>query len=118
MSQVLVFGLSTGPERLVIVATSSRGRFVSTVDAAPSSISALRVSRPRDSASRQPSADSASFWESLLLYSSLACAGEAGVTQALKILRADVERTIRLLGCPSVHELDESFIEVPAGWKK
>jgi L-lactate dehydrogenase (cytochrome) len=48
----------------------------------------------------------------------LSAAGEAGVTQALKILRADVERTIRLLGCPSVHELDESFIEVPAGWKK
>ena len=48
----------------------------------------------------------------------LSAAGEAGVTQALKILRADVERTTRLLGCPSVQQLDESFIEVPAGWKK
>jgi L-lactate dehydrogenase (cytochrome) len=48
----------------------------------------------------------------------LSAAGEQGVTQALKILRADVERTIRLLGCPSVQQLDESFIEVPADWKK
>jgi L-lactate dehydrogenase (cytochrome) len=48
----------------------------------------------------------------------LAAAGEAGVTQALKILRSDVERTVRLLGCESVQQLDESFIEVPADWKK
>jgi isopentenyl diphosphate isomerase/L-lactate dehydrogenase-like FMN-dependent dehydrogenase len=48
----------------------------------------------------------------------LSAAGEAGVTQALKILRAEVERTVRLLGCESVQQLDESFVEVPAAWKR
>lgn len=48
----------------------------------------------------------------------LAAGGEAGVTQALKILRADVERTIRLLGCPSVGALNDSYTEVPASWKR
>jgi L-lactate dehydrogenase (cytochrome) len=46
----------------------------------------------------------------------LAAAGEAGVTRALEILRADVERTMRLLGCPSVHDLNPSYVEVPASW--
>jgi L-lactate dehydrogenase (cytochrome) len=46
----------------------------------------------------------------------LSVAGEAGVTRALHILRADVERTVRLLGCSSVAELDRSYVEVPAGW--
>src|SRR5216684_8391672 len=32
----------------------------------------------------------------------LAAAGPAGVARALEILRSDVERTIRLLGCPSI----------------
>jgi isopentenyl diphosphate isomerase/L-lactate dehydrogenase-like FMN-dependent dehydrogenase len=40
----------------------------------------------------------------------LAAAGEAGVARALQILRADLERTLRLLGCPSVSQLDRSFI--------
>jgi isopentenyl diphosphate isomerase/L-lactate dehydrogenase-like FMN-dependent dehydrogenase len=48
----------------------------------------------------------------------LAASGEEGVTRAIQILYADVERTIRLLGCASVQQLDESFIEVPAAWKK
>jgi L-lactate dehydrogenase (cytochrome) len=42
----------------------------------------------------------------------LAAAGEAGVTRALEILRADVERTLRLLGCPSVDQLDRSYLNV------
>ena len=46
----------------------------------------------------------------------LSAAGEAGVSRALQILRADVERTVRLLGCSSVAELDRSYVEVPAGW--
>jgi isopentenyl diphosphate isomerase/L-lactate dehydrogenase-like FMN-dependent dehydrogenase len=41
----------------------------------------------------------------------LAAAGEAGVTRAIEILRADLERCLRLLGCPSVGELDRSFVE-------
>src|SRR5581483_5671700 len=36
----------------------------------------------------------------------LAAAGQAGVARALQILRIDVERTLRLLGCPSVAALD------------
>ena len=48
----------------------------------------------------------------------LAAAGEQGVTQAIQILRTDVERTLRLLGCSSVQELDESYVEIPASWNK
>ena len=34
----------------------------------------------------------------------------------IDILRADLERTLALLGCASVHSLDGSFVEVPKGW--
>ena len=47
----------------------------------------------------------------------LAAAGEAGVARALEILRADVERTLKLLGCPSVAALDRSYVDVPAHWR-
>lgn len=47
----------------------------------------------------------------------LGAAGEAGVTRALEILRADIERTLRLLGCPSVAALDCSYVEVPRAWE-
>jgi len=40
----------------------------------------------------------------------LAAAGEAGVSRAIEILREDVERTLRLLGCGSIAQLDSSFI--------
>ena len=46
----------------------------------------------------------------------LGAAGPAGVVRALEILRADVERTIRLLGCPSIAALDRSYVEVPTNW--
>jgi L-lactate dehydrogenase (cytochrome) len=46
----------------------------------------------------------------------LAAAGEAGVARALEILRADLERTLKLLGCASIRELDRSYVNVPAGW--
>jgi L-lactate dehydrogenase (cytochrome) len=48
----------------------------------------------------------------------LAAAGEAGVTRAIQILIADLERTLRLLGCASVRELDRSYVEVPPEWTK
>ena len=35
----------------------------------------------------------------------------------LEILRADLLRTIKLLGCPSTSQLDASYIEVPAEWR-
>jgi L-lactate dehydrogenase (cytochrome) len=47
----------------------------------------------------------------------LGAAGHAGVGRALEILRADVERTLRLLGCASVAELNSSLVEVPDGWR-
>jgi len=47
----------------------------------------------------------------------LAAAGEAGVTRALEILRADVDRTLKLLGVTSIAALDRSYVEVPASWK-
>jgi len=42
----------------------------------------------------------------------LAAAGEAGVTRALEILRDDVERTLRLLGCESAGQLNPSYVSV------
>ena len=47
----------------------------------------------------------------------LGAAGEPGVTRALEILRADVERTLKLLGCPSIAALDRSYVEVPPEWR-
>src|SRR5882724_11349121 len=44
----------------------------------------------------------------------LAAAGQAGVARALEILRADVDRTLKLLGCPSVAALDASYLEKTA----
>jgi L-lactate dehydrogenase (cytochrome) len=47
----------------------------------------------------------------------MAAAGEAGVTRAIEILRADLDRTLRLLGCRSVAELDRSYVDVPKAWE-
>ncbi len=44
----------------------------------------------------------------------LAAGGEAGVTTVLKVLRAELERTMRLLGCPSVRDLDRTWVDGPA----
>jgi len=46
----------------------------------------------------------------------LAAAGEAGVVRAIEILRADLDRTLRLLGCSSVAELDRSYVNIPKSW--
>ena len=46
----------------------------------------------------------------------LAAAGEAGVNRAIEILSTDLERTLRLLGCASVTELDRSYVRVPQSW--
>jgi isopentenyl diphosphate isomerase/L-lactate dehydrogenase-like FMN-dependent dehydrogenase len=43
----------------------------------------------------------------------LAAAGGAGVTRALEILREDVDRTLHLLGCASVAQLDLSYVDRP-----
>ena len=46
----------------------------------------------------------------------LGAAGETGVARAIEILRADLIRTLKLLGCASIADLDRSFIDVPADW--
>ncbi len=46
----------------------------------------------------------------------LGAAGEAGVTRAIEILRTDLARTLKLLGCRSTADLDRSFVDVPADW--
>jgi isopentenyl diphosphate isomerase/L-lactate dehydrogenase-like FMN-dependent dehydrogenase len=48
----------------------------------------------------------------------MAAAGYPGVMRALEILRADVERTLRLLGCPSISALDSSYIDAPQHWRR
>lgn len=47
----------------------------------------------------------------------LAAAGGAGVDRAIEILRADLDRTLRLLGCASVAALDRSYVNVPKSWE-
>ncbi len=46
----------------------------------------------------------------------LGAAGEAGVSRAVAILRADLERTMKLLGCSSIADLDRSYVNVPPTW--
>ena len=46
----------------------------------------------------------------------LGAGGEAGVKRAIQILRNDVVRTMKLLGCPAVSQLDSSYVTYPAEW--
>lgn len=46
----------------------------------------------------------------------LAAAGQPGIERVLSILREDVDRTLRLLGCASVDELGAEHVRVPAEW--
>src|SRR5438874_4564736 len=46
----------------------------------------------------------------------LGAAGTAGVARAIEILRTDLIRTLKLLGCASVAELDHSFVDIPQDW--
>jgi isopentenyl diphosphate isomerase/L-lactate dehydrogenase-like FMN-dependent dehydrogenase len=47
----------------------------------------------------------------------LGAAGYPGVVRALEILRADVERVFRLMGCASVADLNPSLVDVPEAWR-
>jgi L-lactate dehydrogenase (cytochrome) len=47
----------------------------------------------------------------------LAAGGQAGVARALKILQADLERTLTLLGCASIQELNPSYVSYPLEWR-
>jgi isopentenyl diphosphate isomerase/L-lactate dehydrogenase-like FMN-dependent dehydrogenase len=48
----------------------------------------------------------------------LGAGGEAGVTRAIEILRADLVRALKLLGCGSASALDASYVTVPADWQR
>lgn len=47
----------------------------------------------------------------------LGAAGGAGVHRAIEILRSDIVRTLKLLGCASVAALDRSYVGVPPEWE-
>ena len=46
----------------------------------------------------------------------LGAGGGPGVARAIEILRADVVRTLKLLGCASIKSLDRSWVDVPPTW--
>jgi isopentenyl diphosphate isomerase/L-lactate dehydrogenase-like FMN-dependent dehydrogenase len=46
----------------------------------------------------------------------LGAAGGPGVARAIEILRSDIVRTMRLLGCASIAELDRSYVDAPEDW--
>jgi L-lactate dehydrogenase (cytochrome) len=47
----------------------------------------------------------------------MSAAGETGASRALAILRADLIRTMKLLGCSKISDLNNSFVEVPKTWQ-
>ena len=48
----------------------------------------------------------------------MAAAGYPGIECAISILRADLERTLRLLGCQTVSSLNPAYITRPADWSR
>jgi len=46
----------------------------------------------------------------------LGAAGGAGVARSIDILRSGIVRTMKLLGCASVRDLDRSFVQMPSAW--
>ncbi len=46
----------------------------------------------------------------------LGAAGRPGVARAVDILRSDLIRTMELLGCASLAQLDQSYVDVPGDW--
>ena len=47
----------------------------------------------------------------------MAAAGDAGIERALEIFRADIVRTLKLLGCNSISQLDPSYISLRPGFR-
>jgi isopentenyl diphosphate isomerase/L-lactate dehydrogenase-like FMN-dependent dehydrogenase len=47
----------------------------------------------------------------------LAADGERGVTRAIDILSGEMKRTMKLLGCAAITDLDRRRIDVPASWE-
>ena len=47
----------------------------------------------------------------------MAAAGDAGIERAIEIFRADIVRTLKLLGCTSISQLDPSYIALRPGFR-
>lgn len=47
----------------------------------------------------------------------MAAAGDAGIERALEIFEADIVRTLKLLGCPSISQLDPSYVALRPGFR-
>ena len=47
----------------------------------------------------------------------LAAGGDAGVERAIEIFRADIIRTLKLLGCASIKQVDSSYIALRPGFR-
>jgi L-lactate dehydrogenase (cytochrome) len=47
----------------------------------------------------------------------MSAAGEPGASRAIAILRADLIRTMKLLGCSKITDLNNSYVEVPKSWQ-
>lgn len=46
----------------------------------------------------------------------LGAGGQAGVSRAIELLKTDVIRTMKLLGCAAIKDLDGSYVDVPSDW--
>jgi isopentenyl diphosphate isomerase/L-lactate dehydrogenase-like FMN-dependent dehydrogenase len=46
----------------------------------------------------------------------LAAAGESGVSKLLEMYRREIDRTLGLIGCGAIAELDSSYVRTPPGW--
>jgi isopentenyl diphosphate isomerase/L-lactate dehydrogenase-like FMN-dependent dehydrogenase len=47
----------------------------------------------------------------------MAAAGDAGIERAIEIFRADIVRTLKLLGCPSISQVDSSYVALRPGFR-
>jgi isopentenyl diphosphate isomerase/L-lactate dehydrogenase-like FMN-dependent dehydrogenase len=46
----------------------------------------------------------------------LGAAGGPGVARAIEILRTDLVRTMRLLGCDAISKLNRAYVDIPSTW--
>lgn len=46
----------------------------------------------------------------------LAVAGEDGVRHMIELFRYEIDRTLGMMGCPSLAALDRSYVQLPAEW--
>jgi L-lactate dehydrogenase (cytochrome) len=47
----------------------------------------------------------------------MAAEGQPGIDRAIEIFTADIIRTLKLLGCPAITQLDESYITLKPGFR-